>query len=412
MHFDLCAHNWKRCLSLLDEGQLDSATLADSDPQACRFSDRAGDSLRLYLGIQDDLLFFEDLDFKGRDEFMDFGTFLVSDQIDSSLNLSNECSGIGAIVGPEKVVEIARIAEGLNWDAVATAHRRLEDQGVDTERGLEWVGTAVETDIFVDYFRKLADFVVAASDEGRCIVAECPTDTVKKASQQSGTKAGPEIDSLPFSIEERALVDHLTPFAIDPRERSKFSESFVFETLCPVDGEMGDMLVIPDDGIETSLSIRQDISDEALAKYLFPANVPEDLKNYRLVIRQPRKALHESWLDDKTDKVSIRETSVEISRELAISIQRTWAAVLAGTRYPSVIHSGQSFDRYVFRVFILGIGFVAGECLAPESPALKRFVGLGKKLLKIGLSGTQPNPAEEAKLISSLDEVERFWRGC
>ncbi len=80
---------------------------------------------------------------------------------------------------------------------------------------------------------------------------------------------------------------------------------------------------------------------------------------------------------DSTHAIPTKEIEVPINVELAIAVQRAWAAMLLKTRYPTTPYLGLDGWRTEFSVGVRGAGAVYGQLWSPSDGLPKELMDLG-----------------------------------
>lgn len=108
-----------------------------------------------------------------------------------------------------------------------------------------------------------------------------------------------------------------------------------------------------------------------------------------------------------TAAVSKKEIQVEIDVDLAIAVQRAWAAMLLKTRYPTGRYLGLDGWQTEFSVSVRGIGGVYGQLWSPSEGLPKELMDLGFALVDYCKVPESQRPEKRKKLIYWLEDFAK-----
>lgn len=147
--------------------------------------------------------------------------------------------------------------------------------------------------------------------------------------------------------------------------------------------------------------------------------VEEDAKRgashqgFQITLTEAESSLYFSLPSNREGKgkkprpVRVVRRDVDIPKDLAVAVQRAWAAVLRQTRYPDKWYGGCDGEFLEFSVFVRGLGVLQGQTWSPQK-------GLPAALMKAGVSLADYCRATETqrqKLLLSLQaELQRIER--
>jgi hypothetical protein len=167
------------------------------------------------------------------------------------------------------------------------------------------------------------------------------------------------------------------------------------------------MLKLPSFEPEASLILNEEISHADATKSDASHLLPGAKKRYVLTVSRAKSSI---WGElqrnsgKRKKEVQVERIDREISRELAIAIQRVWAKALHLTRYPSHRSSGLDGTKYVFTVWVHGFGFMEGETWSPEKGLPRELVDMGKSLMIFVEEDSQTKSTEK----SLIEKLRRF----
>jgi hypothetical protein len=124
---------------------------------------------------------------------------------------------------------------------------------------------------------------------------------------------------------------------------------------------------------------------------------------------------------EKTGKpvcVKIDRARREISRNLAVAIQRVWAKALLLTRYPAVpekkglvFGSGLDGTTYQFSTRLNGFGAIEGKTWSPTKGLPLELTRMGLDLVSFARQDASGKKMTEESLIDRLKKLESTIRG-
>lgn len=198
---------------------------------------------------------------------------------------------------------------------------------------------------------------------------------------------------------------HLVPANVEyPRYRALIEKSLV-----PTSSFKALMIIKPSSEAESSLFVYE--------KYLEESKDEDSVENDGgLFVLSVVKAKNNLWHQmeaskGQLDNVEIERFDQNISRQLAISIQRAWAEMLLKTQYPSFpFLVGSGGTTVEFGVFVHRLGFLRGETLSPRWGLTKRMLTLGTRLQELVITNGKMTAKIEEELIKDLKELEESAR--
>lgn len=110
---------------------------------------------------------------------------------------------------------------------------------------------------------------------------------------------------------------------------------------------------------------------------------------------------------------AIREAEIEIpiDAQLAMSIEKAWAAVLLKTRYPDGPYLGLDGFQVEFSVFVRRMGTLYGQLWSPSRGLTKELMEVGLVLSKYVEASEQERVVMREKLIRRLDDLASKAQG-
>jgi hypothetical protein len=104
---------------------------------------------------------------------------------------------------------------------------------------------------------------------------------------------------------------------------------------------------------------------------------------------------------------AIREAEIEIpiDAQLAMSIEKAWAAVLLKTRYPEGPYLGLDGFQVEFSVFVRRMGTLYGQLWSPSKGLTKELMDVGFALSKYAEASEQERVLMRNKLMQRLDDL-------
>ena len=172
-------------------------------------------------------------------------------------------------------------------------------------------------------------------------------------------------------------------------------------------GRCGRMLVCPSFSPEYCLSV-----DEYPRRERQPG-IAKGVVRYMLVVTTAAESI---WYErqragggEKPVHVQVSRVEREISRDLAVAIQRVWAKALLLTKYsPATNTGGGVFDgiRYQFSVWASGRGMLAGQTHSPEQGMPRELVNLGLEIVAFAKREAASNATTEQQLVEKLRKFE------
>jgi len=205
-----------------------------------------------------------------------------------------------------------------------------------------------------------------------------------------------------------APAEHLQPIgdAIAGDGNLKYRER-LFAHLCPTSHELGFMMIKPSFTAESAVSIYSKV-DEDFVKSDPLEKVPESKIKYFITYTKAKDSLWYSMRGNGSkniEKVKVSRVDRQISKELAIAIQNTWATMLFRSRYPREVEGG--FDGITYEFAATGghgSGLMRAKTTSPYNASLKKFVALAMKLVDHSKSKGGVDAEEEKKLITELQK--------
>ena len=200
---------------------------------------------------------------------------------------------------------------------------------------------------------------------------------------------------------------HLVP--VDPRGDS-YAER-IAKHLSVATGECGQMLELPSFSPESWVGVHAEVSRELAEKHGGHWMVPDKEKKFTLTLLEASENLYYTMAENndekKTKDVRVKRTDRAISLELAVALQRAWAAAILQTRYASKSSVGTDGTTFEFGVWVRGLGYLRGKTWSPETGAPKELVEIGTDLRKLA---SNPNMGE-ADVIARLRKLETSCTG-
>ena len=108
-----------------------------------------------------------------------------------------------------------------------------------------------------------------------------------------------------------------------------------------------------------------------------------------------------------TRAVSKKEIQVGIDVDFAIAVQRSWAAMLLKTRYPTGRYLGLDGWQTEFSVSVRGVGGVYGQLWSPSEGLPKELMDLGFALVDYCKAPENQRPEKRKKLIYWLEDFAK-----
>lgn len=104
---------------------------------------------------------------------------------------------------------------------------------------------------------------------------------------------------------------------------------------------------------------------------------------------------------------AIREAEIEIpiDAQLAMSIEKAWAAVLLKTRYPAAPYLGLDGWQVEFSVFVRRMGTLYGQLWSPSKGLTKELMDVGFELSKYVEASEEERVVLRKALIRRLDDL-------
>jgi hypothetical protein len=239
-----------------------------------------------------------------------------------------------------------------------------------------------------------------------------------------------------FSAEHNLYLDHLVPVRSFMADSNDEYDQSLAEHLFVTEGTLGRMLFRSSFSPEYCLSVDVEHAEhpaekdepttpsgDPFASTLFRSeksglqvvsygqNRKED--RYRITVTTAAKRIYGAL--GKKDKnggpvrVRIERVDREISRDLAVAIQRVWAKALLRTRYPAPIKYGPiGLDGtiYQFSVFVRGFGTLAGEMWSPREGLPNELTKVGGDLVSFARQDEKGKKMAEKQLIDRLRKLE------
>jgi hypothetical protein len=110
---------------------------------------------------------------------------------------------------------------------------------------------------------------------------------------------------------------------------------------------------------------------------------------------------------DFTRAVAKKEMEVAIDADLAIAVQRAWAAMLLKTRYPTSQYLGLDGWQTEFSVSVRGAGTVYGQLWSPSNGLPKELMDLGFALVDYCKAPETERPERRKKLKQWLEDFAK-----
>lgn len=203
-----------------------------------------------------------------------------------------------------------------------------------------------------------------------------------------------------LEVEDGEQPDHLVPI-----EYPDAYDQRIAKHLFLTDGDLGRFVYRPSFSPESCLSVHMEVSDEAVKKHGW-FDVPDSEKKYFLTLTTAKANLWYTMAGNnakrRTEAVKVRRVDREISRDLAVAIQRTWARMLQNTRYPRGSSIGRDGVTYEFSVYVRGLGDLHGKTWSPRKGLPADIATLGMNLI-VFIDDPQ---AEEQPFIKRLRALE------
>jgi hypothetical protein len=210
-----------------------------------------------------------------------------------------------------------------------------------------------------------------------------------------------------YTAEHAKEPDHLLPLDYP----SSDYDALIDKVLCQ-EGRIATYIARPSFSPESCLVVQEEIPKEAVQKHRGHWMVPDEEKNYLIIVRRAKQSLWYSMAqnnDEKKDKaVEISESRRKISPAFAIAIQRVWARILLQTRYPQGSTIALDGTTLQFSTWVKGLGTLHGQTWSPEAGLTAELASLGGALVDFTENGSidadplvQRLQAFEAKVAKS-----------
>lgn len=177
-----------------------------------------------------------------------------------------------------------------------------------------------------------------------------------------------------YAAEHGPQPDHLVPLDCPPSKYDQRIASSLFVT----EATYGRFVVLPAFDPEMCLAVH---GKEGAGK----ASSDRADAVFFLTVTEASESLYYSMAENKdarrTKKVKISRRDRQISREMAVAIQRVWGQMLQKTRYPSKASIGLDGVTFQFSVWVRGLGDLQGETWSPRKGLTREMVAIGEELI-------------------------------
>ena len=201
-----------------------------------------------------------------------------------------------------------------------------------------------------------------------------------------------------YKVESGDQPNHLTPIHY-PED---YYDKLINEHLLLTDYSFGLFISRPSFSAESCLCVHAEISEESIKKHGAWYRVPDHEKKYLLTLTRPTENLHAWFMENnkksEKSKFEVEKIDREISLELAIQIQRSWAKMLQHTKYPAKSSGGLDGTTCYFSVWVKGLGYLYGETRSHENGLPGEMISIGHELEKLTIN----KEAKEQPLIEHL----------
>lgn len=206
-----------------------------------------------------------------------------------------------------------------------------------------------------------------------------------------------------FDAEFGPQPNHLEP--ID--SHSSAYRKNISKYLLVTSSELGVMITLPSFEPESAVAIYGTGSTTTGLPSLDlnpkPENISED--KFFITSTKAKQRIPETVTADDV-KIEVVRHDLQISKQLAVAIQRAWARMLLRTKYPEASYVGLDGERYEFGLFVRGLGDLKGGIWSPSKGLPAEIVALGKKLRTFAESEKPLSIEGEAGLIEELKAFE------
>ena len=197
--------------------------------------------------------------------------------------------------------------------------------------------------------------------------------------------------------------NHLEP--VDAHS-SAYRENLA-KCLLVTSSELGLMITLPSFEPESAVAIYGTGATTTSLPSLDPDPKPEDIPEDKFFVTstKAKQRIPGTVIPDDA-KIEVVRHDLQISKQLAVAIQRAWARMLLRTKYPETSYAGLDGERYEFGLFVRGIGDLKGEIWSPSKGLPAEIVALGKKLETFAEAEKPLSVEGEAELIKELKAFE------
>lgn len=201
--------------------------------------------------------------------------------------------------------------------------------------------------------------------------------------------------------------NHLVPMRSSMQEKRRLLgdyDELLVKYLFVTDGGLGRMLVRPSFSPEFCLSV--DIMEPTGTS----DSKEEDRYTITVTVAVNRiwRARREAERTGEPMDVKIERFDREISRDLAVAIQRVWAKALLLTRYPAPTEETWTcFDGTTYQFSVSrGGGLLEGQTWSPKRSLPLDLTNIGLELVAFARSDEESKKTTEAQLIEKLRKLE------